>query len=157
MNYLVDGLGILTVLSAFFIVFTRNVIYGVLLLLSNLIFIGLIYLVSGAYFIAFIQFIVYGGGVVILFLYAIMNLKWRGGKLYTSPMGFLGLLAVVSFFVATLIATVPAIGTRNTSTVDGSPLLIGKLLLGRYLLPYEIVSVLLTVGFVSAFIMARKR
>ncbi|HKJ82064.1 MAG TPA: NADH-quinone oxidoreductase subunit J, partial [Ignavibacteriaceae bacterium] len=63
---------IITLVSAFFVVTTRNIIYSAYYLLFTFFGVAGIYVLLGADFIAIVQLVVYVGGILILLLFGVM-------------------------------------------------------------------------------------
>ncbi|HWQ56575.1 MAG TPA: NADH-quinone oxidoreductase subunit J [Bryobacteraceae bacterium] len=123
---------------------------------------AVLYLLLGAEFIAAAQVIVYAGAVMVLFLFVIMLLnagaEVRRGRSYVVQL--LGvpllvtLLGLLSWAVARMApaGSVVAFGAFTGGTARD----IGHALFTRYLLPFEITSVLILVAIVGAMVLARK-
>lgn len=130
---------------------------------STLFFGGFLLAVAGLYFalsasfVGIMQVFVYVGGVVIMILFGIM-LTERNGALSSSLDRRLTVLGPVILLVLVLIAAIvnTAFGVANVSpeTAAGE---LGKLFVGQYALPFEIVSVLLLAALVGAIILAKER
>ena len=153
--------------SAFLVVTQRNVIYSALFLIATLCGVALLYILLSAPFLAAIQVIVYAGAIMVLFLFVIMllNLKkdefGRDRKRIQKSIGILfSILLLVEIAIAIKLAisksfvssVAPAVGSDF-----GSPRLLGELLFTKYLLPFELTSVLLLVAIIGAIILAKKR
>ncbi len=123
---------------------------------------AILYLLLGAEFIAAAQMIVYAGAIMVLFIFVIMLLNAGGERLtrrgaYVKVFGiplmalFLG---VVSFVIQ---AALPR-GEMVTfgSFTHGGPADIGRALFTQYLLPFEVVSVLILIAILGAIVLARK-
>ncbi len=132
---------------------------GVLLLSAGF------YLMLGAEFLAGIQVLVYVGGIVVLIVFAIMLTRSTGLELDHPPLRRIipAALASVVFAVMTgfLLATSPFQSAVNTVSVpDGSAQAIGRKLLdtgsGGYVLPFEIISLLLLAVTIGGIVIARK-
>ena len=65
-------IGIITLIAAIFVLEAKNLTHAILMLATTFMGIGAIYLLLTAEFIAMIQMTVYAGGVIVLFLFAIM-------------------------------------------------------------------------------------
>jgi NADH-quinone oxidoreductase subunit J len=159
-----DGLlilfGLATVLPAFLVAFSRNLIYAAFALLFTLAGMAGLYGFLGADFLAVLQILVYVGGILVLILFGVMfTQRIHGGTIdpgrFQIPVGvLLGVLVFTTLFVpfglgyawrtAEMSAAAPTIGG------------IGELLLSRHLLPFEVASVLLLLVLVGAVVLARK-
>ena len=123
---------------------------------------AILYLLLGAEFIAAAQMIVYAGAIMVLFIFVIMLLNAQGERLtkrnaYARIFGvplialFLGL---VSFVIQAPLPRSEMV--RFGGFIHGGPADIGRSLFTQYLLPFEVVSVLILIAIVGAIVLARK-
>ena len=123
---------------------------------------AVLYLLLGAEFIAMAQVIVYAGAIMVLFVFVIMLLnageeQKRGRSLAVQLLGvpgFFGLLALLSYAILRLYpnaANVHFGGFTNGKAED-----VGRALFTRYLLPFEVTSVLILIAIIGAIVLARK-
>jgi len=158
----------LTILSAVFVIMSRNPVHSVLwLILAFFNAAGLMVLV-GAEFIAALLVIVYVGAVAVLFLFVVMMLdidfaELRAGFVKNFPLG----LAVALVLIAELVLGIGAYraGELQLGTPDGTaaPLLgasnienIGALLYGKYLFLFETAGIILLVAMVGAIVLTHR-
>ena len=151
--------------SAAMVLFTRSIVHMAFWLLASLAGFAGLYLHLGADFLGFVQVVVYIGGILILFVFGVMltnradvpvrpEASWR----FLFPGVVAGLAA--GCFLIYLLTSVWA----RTRTSAGEELRmeptseqIGALFMSRYILPFEVVSVLLLVAMVGASYLARGR
>lgn len=149
----------LTLIAAFLAVLVRNVFHAALALVGTFFGVAAIYLMLEAEFLAIVQVLVYIGAIAVLILFAVMltrglmqrdtiafNKQWAWAALAVSTL-FLGMFI--------LILQVPWLHSGAAVYTDLVPFL-GTQLLTTYLLPFEVVSVLLLAALVGAFIIARE-
>lgn len=158
--YLLSGM---IVLSALGVVFARNPVHAVLLLILAFFNGAGLFILMGAEFLAMILIIVYVGAVAVLFLFVVMMLDidivaMRRGFLNYLPLG-LALGAVLLFeIIAVLLArgggeTDPAlIQPKLVQAVD-----IGLVLYTRYVHFFQIAAVILLVSMVGAIVLALRQ
>ena len=123
---------------------------------------AVLYLLLGAEFIAAAQVIVYAGAIMVLFVFTIMLLnagaETRRGKSYTAQlMGIpllIALLGLLSYFVQRMFPNAPLV--RFGGFKGGTAQDIGRALFTRYLLPFEVTSVLILIAIIGAIVLARK-
>jgi NADH-quinone oxidoreductase subunit J len=147
----------------FNLVLQRHPISSALSLIGVMSSLALLYLLLGAEFIAMAQMIVYGGAVMVLFIFVIMLLnagteKRSDKSLFAQIAGF-PLLAVLVVLLSFLIRqTFPSTVSevRFGSWVDGTAEKIGMRLFSQYLLPFEVISVLILIAIMGAVVLARK-
>ena len=153
-----------SVISAFLVVTQRNVIYSALFLILTLCGLAILFVLLNAPFLAAIQIIVYAGAVMVLFLFVIMLLNLKRdefGRDRRRIQKSLGILLAILFLVEVAISIKIGISGLNnvTPSLDkgfGGPHLIGKLLFTKYLLPFELTSILLLVAIIGAVVLAKK-
>lgn len=154
-------LGAVAIGSGLLVVTTRNVIHAALWLVVTLGAVAGCYLLLAAEFVALVQILIYVGAVVVLLLFALM--------LTRAPTDFSTSLsnrsAPFAAFVATatggvLLTTVIAGFAGEvieTSDVEvGGPAAIGTALFSSWVLPFEVLSVLLLAALVGAIVLSRR-
>ena len=149
----------LIVISALAVVTLRNIFHCALFLILCLFSVAGVYVLLHAEFLAAVQVLLYVGAVAILMIFAIMLTSKLAGReiQMTNEQTFLGLfLSFVLLFglVYALRGTlfrIVAEGQQSKSTLQ-----IGRLLLTDYVLPFELVSVLLLVALIGAIVIARQ-
>ncbi len=150
---------VITVCSAAFVVFTRNVIYSAFSLLFTFFGIAALYVFLSADFIAVTQVVVYVGGILVLLLFGVMftnNIMNPGQK--TEVINIIpGILLLIGIIGATLYAFYTNDGWVKTGTMlQGSVVeRIGFETMSRYVLPFEMSSILLLAALIGAAFLAR--
>jgi NADH-quinone oxidoreductase subunit J len=145
------------------VVMLRNPFYGVLSLAFHLVCLAGLYLLLRAEFVAFVQVVVYAGAVMVLYVFVVAYVG--GGQQLPSgavlrvlgPMFAAGLAA--ELFIATLGTGLKGIHGKGAPFIPGfgTPAHIGRLLLTKYLFPFEAASILLLVAAVGAVVLAGRR
>jgi len=148
------------------VVTLRNPFFSVLALVCHLFALAVLFLLLSAQFLAAAQLIVYAGAVMVLYVFVVSYVGGAEdpeigdadapGKLSLIAAG--SLLSVVAVAIAgasTALINTP--GKRVDESVFGTPEQIGDLLLGKYLLPFELASFLLTIVAVAAVALASRR
>ena len=151
---------LLTVASAGIVVFSRNIMYSAFSLLFTFSGVAGIYILLNADFIAITQLLIYVGGILILIIFGVMlttdvtNIEVKARPLKTMPGTIV--VAVISALLVSMMITTKwksgEPGNYETTIVN-----IGELLLSRFLLPFEIASILLLVALMGAAFLARRR
>src|SRR6266567_424030 len=139
---------------AVMVVSTKDTVHSVLFLVLDFLFVAALYVLLAAPFLAVIQVLVYAGGIVVLYLFVVMlvNLK-RPPEAHQDPhrrtrLGF-ALAAAILLEVGAIAGygyvnpVVPATAEALTLPVSGNTEQVGWLLYTRYLIPFEIASMLL--------------
>jgi NADH-quinone oxidoreductase subunit J len=161
-------LGVASLVLSFLAVSSKSLLRAATYLFLVLICTAGFYLFLNYHFLAAIQISVYAGGVVVLFIFAIFLTsnkgdilqKRRTGKYLTGALTALGGIAVTAF---ALLKHQFVYG--NNATVEGDQEInmkvIGATLMGtekyQYLLPFEVLSLLLLVCIIGGILIARKR
>ncbi len=146
------------VVSATMVDFARSIIYSAFSLLFTLFGISAMYVYLNADFLAVTQIVVYVGGILILLLFGVMlTNKITQERLLTDVFNLIPSLIIMLAIMGTLLYTFlyhakwqP--GEPRTSTVVEP---IGYELITNYLLPFEIVSILLFVAMIGAAYISR--
>ncbi|MEQ9167475.1 MAG: NADH-quinone oxidoreductase subunit J [Fulvivirga sp.] len=149
----------LACISAGFILFTKNILYAAFALVVTLLCIAALYIFSNAEFIAVSQIMIYVGGIIVLIIFGIMlTAKIRDEKAVVgSHNRFLALVSAASVFVM-LISVIGTINFTQYQTITGSNLhKIGEGIMTDYLLPFELMAVLLLVALIGATAIASKK
>jgi NADH-quinone oxidoreductase subunit J len=147
-------------------VLLRNPFYAVLALVCHLLGLAALFLLLRAEFVAAAQVIVYAGAVMVLYVFVVAYVG--GDDRPISPSHGPGMRAVALLFAGALLAEIAiAVIGSGLSVLDsegtgwfagfGSPEQIGQLFLTKFLLAFEIASLLLLVAAVGAVILARRR
>jgi len=150
--------------AALGMLFSRNVVYAVLFLVLVMLTLAVLYLILGAPFLALAQVTVYAGAIMVLFLFAVMilgpqKLTETGGPIgWQRPLAFGLTVLFLAEVIYAFAAKVGALGALSGAKAGlGSPAAIGQLLFNRYLLPFEVTSVLLLVAAVGAVVLTREQ
>ena len=145
------------------VVAQRNPLYCAISLIGVFVSLACLYVMLAAPFIAAVQVIVYAGAIMVLVVFVIMLLNVEQEERRRSRLGFLVPVAIV--LAAILIAEATFIiwfvdrsPVRTLSSVSDTGLTssIGSALLTKYLLPFEITSILLLMAIVGAMTLARR-
>jgi NADH-quinone oxidoreductase subunit J len=148
------------------VVALRNPFYSVLALIVHLFSLAALFLLLTSAFIAAAQVVVYAGAVMVLYVFVVAYVG-GGGEPVTDPLKeqrFLAILVCSILFIelsaAILSSALLALDTHGPDVPSGfgSPAAIGRLLLEKFLLPFEASSLLLLIAAVGAIVLAgRKR
>lgn len=160
-------LAVLTVFFALGVVFLgRNSVHTAMFLVGTMVCIAIHYLLLAMEFIAFAQMIIYAGAIVVLFLFIIMLLNIREPDIaprasFTRKLGAI-MLALVFAFVLYQVAIEPLVirleplDPVNLREPGVTTAELARVLLTRYLLPFELTSILLLVAIVGATVIGRR-
>jgi NADH-quinone oxidoreductase subunit J len=140
--------------------FSRNPVTSAMFLVLTIVSMAGLFVLLHAFFLAAVQILVYAGAVMVLFLFVIMLLdlkaeQRRRTKLAGLTAGLVLVGAVVALFVKSLSAIRAGPGL-SAPAQDGATKPLGELLFTQYLLPFEIVSVVLLVAMVGVVLLSKK-
>ncbi len=151
---------ILTIVPAFFVVFSKNLVHSAFSLLFTLGGTAALFVLLGADFLAITQLLVYVGGILILLLFGVMFTQRiydmrAQTNFYNLPTAVL--VGVTTFFLLFfgVALSVPWKAAPHPAHEPTSAAL-GELLLTRYLLPFEVISILLLTVLIGAVVVAKK-
>ena len=158
-EYLFFIIASLVVASAFWVVFSPNLIHSAVSLMFTLFSTAGLYVFLYADFIAGAQVVIYVGGILVLIIFGVMLTSRIDSPSIASSSAnqFIGMLVAFSVFVVqigVIFNTNWKIGGVDNS--ESTVPLIGKLLLTKYLLPFEVVSILLLAALVGAALLSRR-
>jgi len=159
----------LTLTSALFILFTKNVLHAVLSLLSVFLGVSAMYVFAGADFIAITQLVIYIGGVLVLMLFGVMLTNKETGAVYPvsknknfipgliSGLSLLGLLSYILIRNKNVFLSFSGKSTADIIHTGSTSKTIGISLMSEYVLVFEVIGLLLLMALIgAAFIAGRK-
>jgi NADH-quinone oxidoreductase subunit J len=157
------------------VVVLRNPFFSVLALVAHLLSLAVLFLLLRAEFVAAIQVVIYAGAVMVLYVFVVAYVgdqaepigeRLRSSGAVGSQLRLGGAIVAGALLVELLIALLgtglEAINGKGAGYAPGpqaygTPAYIGKLLLTRFLLTFEIASFLLLVAAVGGVVLARRR
>ncbi|RME78753.1 MAG: NADH-quinone oxidoreductase subunit J [Chloroflexi bacterium] len=156
----------ISVIAALGVVFNRNVVHSALSLLVNFCALAVLYFMLNAQFLGIAQILVYAGAIVVLFLFVVMLLGAELGEKVTSWLTVQnGVMAVLAVILLTVIGTAVfesvIQGARGDFTPEavqqyGQVQLVASALFTDYVLPFQLVAVLLSVGVIGVIWLAQR-
>lgn len=156
--------GLICVAGAVNLLIQRHPINSALSLVVVMGALSLIYLLLGAEFLAAVQIIVYAGAVMVLFVFVIMLLNAgaeehsRGSHvaLWVGGPGVVVLAALIGYLVFSNQQQFNAVTIGNLADKGDNTHSIANLLFQKFLLPFEITSVLILIAIMGAVVLARR-
>jgi NADH-quinone oxidoreductase subunit J len=157
------------------VVVLRNPFFSVLALVSHLVSLAVLFLLLRAEFVAAVQVVVYAGAVMVLYVFVVAYVGGEGDSIGERLRGrgsvgsglrlggaILGGALLVELLIALLGTGLEATSGYGAGYVPGpqaygTPAYIGKLLLTRFLLAFELASFLLLIAAVGGVVLARRR
>lgn len=149
--------------AALGMLFSSNAVHSALFLVLNFCAVAVLYLLLRAPFLAAVQVTVYAGAIMVLFLFVIMLLGAEKADLGEEHIGWqkpvAALLAVALLIEAGYVAYRGAKLTDASLTQAaeiGAPTTLAAQLFSKYLLPFEVISVLLLVAIIGVVVLTRR-
>jgi len=155
------GLCALIASSAIWVVVSPNLVHSAVSLLITLFGVAGLYVFLYADFLAATQVVIYVGGILVLIIFGVMLTNKIDKPVIASDSSNKIIGVLVSGFIFSILSIVilqtdwqilPN-NTEGPSTVE----LIGRLILGKYLLPFELISILLLAALTGSALLARKK
>ena len=154
-------LAALAVLGAVSLILQRHPIHSALSLIVVMVALAGLYLLMGAEFVAAVQIIVYGGAIMVLFVFVIMllNAGEEERTNFSKPATYAGVPLAVA--IAGLIAAAILRSSGNLSTAGANGALtstknLSMLLLREFVYPFELTSFLVLVAILGAIVLAQR-
>ena len=142
-------------------VYHKNPLYSAISLIGVFIALSCIYVTLAAPFIAAVQILIYAGAIMVLVVFVIMLLNLDEDKplnrlryLYAVG-GGLGVISARTFFIFYAVMRAPKQAINPDETV-GKTMSIGQAMYTEYLLPVEIVGILLLMAIIGGVILVRR-
>ncbi len=158
------GLSIAAIVFAIAVITRKNAVHAALSLIGTLVSLAGLYLMLYAPFVAGVQIVLYAGGIMVLFLFVIMlvNLDQNIREIQFNKQWLVGLIAALSLgglllFVMRQGRAIFPVDQVAVLPEGANTQMVGVMLYGPYMLPFEIASLLLLVAIVGAVVMAKKR
>ena len=152
-------LAFLIIASAIFVVTSKNIFHSAIFLILALFGVAGMFVLLQAPFLAAAQVLIYVGAISILMIFAVMltsriadaSLRHTNEQVGLGLVVSAGLLAVILY---SLYQT--PFEVSGLPVTEGAGMTLGKLLLTKYVLPFEVISVLLLAALIGAVVIARK-
>ena len=159
MSGLIFGaLATLVIVGGLGVALSRNILYAGFSLMGTLVGVAGLYLFAGADFLGVAQLIIYIGGILVLILFAVLltnrigavNITNRSASRLIGGAAALGVFTLTSLFlIDTEWPTTEAVSAPTTERL-------GDAFLREYLLPFELVSLVLLMALIGAMVIARR-
>ncbi len=154
--YILAGIA---VISAILVVTLRSLVHCVISLALLLLTVAGLYMTLFAEFIALVQILIYVGAVIVLFLFLIMlthRIADKGIKQTNEQKGISFILTGLLLFLLITILNRTSWNITPQGEIVDTTSKIGNLLLTTYVLPFELISVVLLACLIGAIVIARK-
>lgn len=152
------GVLVLSLAAALGAVLLRNIFHSALCLVGTLVGVAVIYFSLHAEFIAVVQILLYVGAVMTLVIFAIMLTHRIGDQTIpqANNQSLPAFLALGGFVVLMATFLLKSRWSAAPSTTLVNTLILGEALLGEYVFPFEVISVILIAALIGALVIARR-
>lgn len=159
-NWVFAVIGLLVLFAGLRVVTAKNVVHAALYLVGALAGTAGLFLILSAEFVAWVLVLVYIGAVIVLFLFGIMITRAPTGldEGLDADQKVLPALLSIAVFVSMAWASIDAFGSTellDTGTATSTDL-IAESLLGRFVIPFEVVSFVLLAALIGGITIARR-
>jgi NADH-quinone oxidoreductase subunit J len=150
----------LTLLCGVLVILNRNPVTSAMCLVLTIVSMAGLFVLLRAFFLAAVQILVYAGAVMVLFLFVIMLLdlkeetRRKMNKLRAAA-ALLAVFAVMAIVLNVIWSALPGTGLP-AATLTGATAPLGRLLFQNFLLPFEILSLLLLVAMLGVILLSKK-
>ena len=150
-----------SIIFSILVITAKNPVHSILYLILTFFTFTIHYVLMNAQFLAVVNFIVYMGAILVLFLYTLMliNLNKESEPRKSNLVKFAAVIGGGCFLV-TIVAALKAFGVSQPVILKDPNLglvkNLGKILFNEYLLPFEVSSILLLSAMVGAVLLATK-
>lgn len=153
---------VLTLFGALGTILSKNPIHSVIYLILTFFSLSAHYVLMNAQFLAAVNIIVYAGAIMVLFLFVVMflNIKQDDSELTDNKTlfaaGTIGILLAGILVLAIRLTKIPPTNAKSFDSTTGFIENLGSLLFSRYLLPFELVSVLFLIAMAGAVMLGKR-
>tara|TARA_B100000686_G_C16162246_1_gene652142 strand:- start:112 stop:606 length:495 start_codon:yes stop_codon:yes gene_type:complete len=159
-DFIFLSISFVIIVSALCVVLTPRLIHAAVYLFFTLFGVAGLYIFLYADFLAATQVLVYVGGILVLIIFGVMltNRVSNSTLLISSINQFISAILCLSFFLLNLLviySTDWRVNQNLEQLEDGTTATIGKMLLVDYLLPFELVSILLLGVLIGSAMLSR--
>ncbi|HEX9016256.1 MAG TPA: NADH-quinone oxidoreductase subunit J [Chloroflexota bacterium] len=149
--------GLVSVGGAVGMIAARRLVHSAIFLVVSFLAVAAIFLLAGADFLSAVQVLIYAGAIMILMLFAIMLTPGQTESA-GNPGQKLGSMLVAGGFLVVSAYSVLGTNWPLARSVADQPTTfgIGEMILNRFVLPFELASVLLLAAMVGAILIARE-
>ena len=151
----------LSIFFALLVIFAKNPVHSVLYLIVTFFTFTIHYILLNAQFLAIVNFIVYMGAIMVLFLFVLMLLNLNEGSI-GSKSNLIKMIGVIAgmCLIITLVGSARVLNASEPLVLQTQDLglvkNLGKVLFSKFLLPFEVSSILLLSAMVGAVLLAKK-
>ena len=160
------SLSIIAVILAFIVILAKNPVRSAIALMGVLLSFAGLYLILDSEFIAGVQILVYIGGITVLYMFVISMMRFKNINIESqfSRQWLAAIISSIVFFIEIIYFGLKGKdffkikGHENIAVANGLGTVenVGKVLYGKYVLPFEVATVLLLAAIIGTVLLARK-
>ncbi|MGH9149756.1 MAG: NADH-quinone oxidoreductase subunit J family protein [Acidimicrobiales bacterium] len=158
-NLFFYALAAVMTVAAIRVVTSQNIVHAALYLVVVLAGVGGVFILLASEFVAVVQILVYVGAIVVLFLFGIMLTRAPIGRTAKLDNDQRGLSAVVAAFLLVVLGVI-LVDAFGGQEIEGAAVQqsgdVGLAIFQDYVVPFEVISVLLLAALVGAVVVARR-
>jgi len=152
---------VLSIVGAALMVTRKNPLSGAFALVLSLVALAGLFAMLLAEFIFVLQILVYAGAIMVLIIFTIMLLNLKDEEIKEAPVGkfqaiILAVLCAAGAYGFIETFSLLPVGDVAVSADFGSIEQVGRLMLSKFLYPFEVISVLLLVAIVGVVLLAKR-
>lgn len=158
-GFLFLSIAAISIFAALRLVTAKNLVHAALYLVVALLGVATTFLMLTAEFVAWVQVLIYVGAVIVLLLFGLMLTRAPIGKTALDrQQGLIAAPVAIGLFVVTMPVLWRYFGGREISFAEtsGNTEALGTELFTRFVLPFEVVSVLLLAALIGAVFLAKR-
>jgi NADH-quinone oxidoreductase subunit J len=154
---------VVAAIATLMVVTRRNVVHALLYLIVSLLAVAVVFFTLGAPFVAALEVIIYGGAIMVLFVFVIMMLNLGPQAVgqesqWLRPRTYIGPSILAAALLVEMVVVLAGGGPGGTAGgTEVSPKDVGIALFGPYVIGVELASVLLLAGLVGAYHLGRRQ
>ena len=153
---------LMAIASSVLMITRKNTLHSALFMIMAFVSSAVLYLLLGCQFLAMLQVIVYAGAVMMLIIFVIMMIdlkKEEQLKMKITKTKVVGVIISILFMLMLILVTgLNAVkGKMGNLSSIGDAKTIGALLFTKFLLPFEVASVLLLAAMVGAVMLSKRK
>jgi NADH-quinone oxidoreductase subunit J len=153
------------VIMALCVILAKTPVSSALSLIGMMLVLAGVFAQMHAHFIAILQVIIYAGAIMVLFMFVIMllNLKtndttWMSRGQNTALTAVAGVLGVVMvYYIIDAIFAAKLESPQTISDTFGTVATVGEILFTKFVLPFEVASILLLTAMIGAVVLAKTK
>ncbi len=161
MNTLFYIASLAAIIATVMVIVSKNAVHALLYLIASLLSVAVLFFILGAPFAAMLEVIIYAGAIMVLFVFVVMmlNVTAKGEKNENDllkPVTWVGPSIISAILLAEMVYMLTSQRMDPIIQYEVTPVMVGELLLTKYMLVVDLSSFLLTAGIIGAYHLGEK-